>query len=150
MKQLDHFFNWFNRNQLTAYALTRIFLGIALLTRGVFLMNNPGALTKLMDDNMLHAWFAYIAVAHLAGGLSLIFGILTRLGALIQIPILAAAVFVVHAEKGLMMGGQSLELASLVLFLLVIYLLFGAGPLSLDRRFFKHEEGSLSNKAAFN
>lgn len=141
MKQLDNFFDWFNRNQTTAYALIRIFLGIALLTRGVFLMNNPDALTKLIDDNMLYAWFSYIAIAHIAGGLSLLLGIFTRLGALIQIPILTAAVFVVHVEKGLMMGGQSLELASLVLFLLVIYFLFGAGPLSLDQKFFHKKSG---------
>lgn len=151
MQQLNNFFDWFNRNQLTAYALTRIFLGLALLTRGVFLMNNPDSLTKLIDDNNLYAWFSYITIAHIAGGASLLLGIFARVGALVQIPILVAAVFVVHAEKGLMMGGQSLELAALVLFLLVIYFLFGSGPLSLDQRFYKNKQDvSLKESGVFN
>ncbi len=141
MKQLDNFFDWFNRNQPTAYALMRIFLGIALTVRGLFLMNNPDALTRLIDENTQYLWFSAIIISHIGGGLSLLLGIFTRLGALIQIPILTAAVFVVHAEKGLMMGGQSLELAALVLFLLVIYFLFGPGPLSLDQKFFHKKSG---------
>ncbi|MBI5917175.1 MAG: DoxX family protein [Bacteroidetes bacterium] len=144
MQQLDNFFDRFNRNQSTAYASIRIFLGIALTVRGWFLFSNPDALTQLIDDNTLHMWFSYIIIAHIAGGLSLVLGIFTRLGALVQIPILAAAVFVVHAEKGLMMGGQSLELAALVLFLLVTYFLFGAGPLSLDQYFLQKKSGTVA------
>ncbi|MCF8244150.1 MAG: DoxX family protein [Saprospiraceae bacterium] len=144
MKQFDNFFSWFNRNQSIAYSLTRIFLGIALLARGLFLLNNPGALTQLIDENTLYMWFSYITIAHIAGGLSLILGLFTRFGSLIQIPILATAVFVVHAEKGLMMGGQSLELAALVLFLLVIYFLFGSGTFSLDQYFSQKKSGAVA------
>jgi uncharacterized membrane protein YphA (DoxX/SURF4 family) len=139
MQQLDNLFSWFNRNQSIAYALIRIFLGAALLVRGLLLINNPDALTRLIDDNTLYMWFSYITIAHIAGGVSLILGLFTRIGAFIQLPILISAVLFVHAEKGLMMGGQALELASLVLFLLFIYFFFGAGPLSFDRYFFKNK-----------
>jgi uncharacterized membrane protein YphA (DoxX/SURF4 family) len=54
----------------------------------------------------------------------------------VQIPILAGAVFIVHRQDGLFAMGQSLELSALVLFLLVLFVISGAGKLSLDRAVF--------------
>ncbi|RME01834.1 MAG: DoxX family protein, partial [Bacteroidetes bacterium] len=54
--------------------------------------------------------------------------------ALIQLPEVAYAVFFIHAKQGLMMGGQSFELATMTLFLLLVILVYGAGPLSLDAK----------------
>lgn len=76
-------------------------------------------------------WYAYITIGHLLGGICLAIGVLTRLAALLQIPILVGAVSL--SDMGLMMGGQSLELATLVLFLLVVFFIFGAGPLALSK-----------------
>ena len=45
---------------------------------------------------------------------------ITRIAALVQIPILAGAVFIVHRQDGLFALGQSLEFSALVLFLLCI------------------------------
>ena len=61
-------------------------------------------------------------------------GLFTRLGSLMQIPILIGAIFVVN-EKSLMREDQSLELAGLVLFLLVICFIFGSGAKSLGKHF---------------
>ena len=127
----------FDAHQDKAYAYIRIFLGLALFIRACLLFSDPGTLVALASNEKLHVWFAYITIGHLIGGISLSLGIYTRLGALLQIPILASAVFIVHAKAGLMMGGQSLELASLVLFLLVIYLIFGSGSLSVDQYLIK-------------
>ncbi|GAB4242596.1 MAG: DoxX family protein [Saprospiraceae bacterium] len=121
-------------NKDVAYALIRIFLGAALMVRGLFLFLNPEALTKIVDDNSLNMYFSWIAISHLLGGLMLLLGLLTRLGALIQLPEVAYAVFFIHAKQGLMMGGQSFELATMTLFLLLIILVYGAGPLSLDAK----------------
>ncbi|MAT54040.1 MAG: DoxX family protein [Saprospirales bacterium] len=121
-------------NKDVAYALIRIFLGAALMVRGLFLFLNPEALTKIVDDNSLNMYFSWIAISHLLGGLMLLLGLLTRLGALIQLPEVAYAVFFIHAKQGLMMGGQSFELATMTLFLLLVILVYGAGPLSLDAK----------------
>ena len=59
-------------------------------------------------------------------------GLLARLAALVQIPVLLGAVFLIHIEEGLLAPGQSLELAALVLFLLVVFFLFGSGAYSMD------------------
>jgi uncharacterized membrane protein YphA (DoxX/SURF4 family) len=63
------------------------------------------------------------------------FGILTRLGALIQIPNLVGAVLFVHMREGLFTEGQTLEFSLLVLFLLTLISVVGAGRLSIDYYF---------------
>ena len=120
-----------------AYALIRMFLGIALAIRGWMIVSNPEAVFELGVTRELFMWVSFVGIVHLLGGILLCAGFFTRLGAFIQIPILINAIFFVYKHTELMMGGQSLELASLVLFLLCIYFIFGAGTLSLRDYFAK-------------
>lgn len=135
MKQINSCIAWLNNHLNYAYALIRIFLGIALFIRGWVLIQNPDAITQLVGDDKMHMWYSYITFAHLIGGALIAVGLISRLGALVQIPILFSAVFLVHANDGLMMGGESFELATMVFFLLGLVLFFGSGPFSLDRYF---------------
>lgn len=128
--KLDH-------NQRFPYAFIRIFLGVALLIRGIFIFLNPDAILEIASKENLFIWYVYIAIAHAVGGILIAIGFFSRLGALIQIPILFSALFFVHAKDDLMMGGQSFELAAMVLFLLCIYFVYGAGPLSVHQYFKK-------------
>lgn len=126
-----------NQNQQLPYAIIRVFLGIALFIRGEIIFSNPNAIIEVIDQDQLFIWYAYIAIAHMLGGLLIAVGFYTRIGAMIQIPILFSAVFMYHAKDGLMMGGQSLELAIIVLFLLFIYFVFGPGKWSVNYYFRK-------------
>lgn len=132
MKRLADILHWLEVHRDLAYSLVRIYLGIALFVRGWVLLSDPSAITELAGAQKVYWWYSYIIGAHMVGGLLLVFGLLTRLAALLQIPILAGAVFFIHMEQGLMTVGQSLELASLVLVLLFVYLLFGSGLYALD------------------
>ncbi|MCF6213602.1 MAG: DoxX family protein [Flavobacteriaceae bacterium] len=114
-----------------AYALIRIFLGIALFVRGWMILANPESIIELGVARELYMWVSLVGIAHLIGGVLLCIGFFTRLGALVQIPIVFSATFFVYAHTKLMMGGQSFELASLVLFLLCVFFVFGPGPLSV-------------------
>lgn len=80
----------------------------------------------------------FVTLAHLYGGFMLIAGLMTRLAALVQIPVLIGAVYL-HFSEGLLAQGQSLELSILVLFLLVILFIYGPGKLSVDHYFFEWE-----------
>jgi putative oxidoreductase len=120
-----------------AYALIRIFLGIALSVRGWLILSNPDTIIKLGFDREYYMWISLIGMVHLFGGILLCVGFFARLGALIQIPILISASFFVYEHTKLMMGGQSVELAFLVLFLLCIYFVFGPGTLSIRNYFAK-------------
>lgn len=114
----------------------RIYLGLALFAKGVYFASHIGAVMSLLDQGSLdvpRVVLAHvIAMAHLCGGLLLAAGLLTRLAAAVQVPILVGAVFFVHLRDGLFGASQNLELASLVLFLLVLSVVYGGGPWSAD------------------
>ena len=121
----------------------RIYLGLGLLARGLLLITNTS--TGYFIDLLQHSgqsWLTtgvilhYVMLAHFVGGAMLTGGLLTRFAAAVQVPILAGAVFFVHRKDGLFAMGQSLEFSALVLFLLVVFVVSGAGPLSMDRSVF--------------
>jgi putative oxidoreductase len=138
MDKLHRFINWAEAHPKVWLDCIRIYLGLGLFIRGVFIITNTRAefirdlvsrfeFPWLVTAGMLH----YIALAHLVGGLMLTVGLLSRIAAWAQIPILVGAIFV-HRGDGLMSGGQSLEFSGLVLFLLVVFAIGGTGPLSVD------------------
>ena len=135
MKIFNEIVEWLNTNHDLAYSIIRMFLGAALFVRGLILLSDPAAISELAGLNNLYWWFSYITIIHIIAGLLLTLGLLTRIAALLQIPILAGAVFFIHLDQGLMSGEQSLELSVLVLVLLVLYFIFGSGTLSLDHFF---------------
>ena len=138
MEKLRQWIDWAEAHPKVWLDCVRVYLGLGLFIRGVFIITNTRAefiqdLLKRLDYpwiitvGLLH----YISLAHLIGGLMLTVGLLTRIAAWVQIPILAGAVFI-HRNEGLMSGGQSLEFSALVLFLLVTFSVSGAGPVSVD------------------
>ena len=122
------------------FELVRIYLGFGLFAKGVYFVLNVGHVTSFLErggmqvqsvDTMLLGH--YVALAHLCGGLMVAAGLLTRLAAVVQVPILIGAVFLVHLREGFFGADQNLELAVLVLFLLVLTVVHGGGQLSVDR-----------------
>ena len=145
MERLRALLHRFEAHQSLTYFFIRVFLGFALFIRGLIFISDQEALMSLilaggMEWAFPTALIHYITLAHLGGGLMLLFGLLTRLAALVQIPILFGAVFFIHWQEGLFAAGQSLELAALVLFLLVLVFLAGPGDLSMDHHFFGKEK----------
>ena len=152
---------WLHARPDVMIDLVRIYLGVALFFKGVYFMENREYLLKMMEGAG-GLWFApaaiahYIVPAHLVGGLMLALGLLTRVAALAQIPVLLGAVFYVHMPRlseltGLSqetIGRQNLELSALVLFLTVLVLLHGAGRFSLDHLIGKRSEQEPITKPA--
>lgn len=124
-------------HRMLGYDLIRMYLGIALFVRGWLFVADSSRIMVFVEDQNLD-WFLpmaavhYVALAHLVGGLMLAAGLLTCLAALAQLPILFVATFFLHLQEGLLSTSQSLELSALVLVLLIVYSLWGAGPYSLD------------------
>lgn len=142
---------WLDANRDVFLDLLRIYLGIGLLVKGVHFIGNGGALLQTLElRNVPYAGMAlahYIALAHLVGGLFLGAGFLTRIAALVQVPILVGAVFYVHLREGLFTAGQTLEFSALVLFMLLVFSLAGAGRLSLDHFLFQDDVEASPNAA---
>ena len=120
------------------FELVRIYLGLGLFAKGLFFVTHPGDITTLLArtdvplsiDTMIigHA----VAIAHLCGGVMVAVGLVTRLAAAVQLPILFGAVFLVHLREGFFGADQNLEVALLVLFLLALTVVHGGGRLSVD------------------
>ncbi len=114
----------------------RVYLGTGLFFRGLALLATDTGLQQLAGSTSfgLSGLTVYVTAAHLVGGGLLAVGLYTRVAALVQLPILAGAVAVVHWQDGLLSANQSLEFSALVLFLLVLVCTFGSGRWSLDAR----------------
>ncbi len=135
----DHvtFFELGKTHDDVALDVIRIFLGVALFIRGLLFVSDSSAVMDIVAggemDYLLPSLMYYAAIlAHLMGGLMLAAGLLTRIAALIQIPVLVGAVFIALLQGGLFLPNQSLELSSLVLVLLIIFLVFGSGKYSIN------------------
>ncbi len=129
-----------------AFDLLRMYLGVGLLIRGMLFIADANNFMELIGGEsaamlrssvLLH----YVALSHFLGGFMLLAGLLTRVGALIQIPILVGAVFVEEMHGGLTAGTQGFEIAALTLFLLVLIFLYGSGTWSSDYYLFQRQSG---------
>ena len=148
MNRIQQWVAWIRDNPDMMIDVIRVYLGIGLMVRGfLFISHADGiaALVDLSEFSLASAALAhYVTFAHLIGGALLAAGLFTRFAALIQIPVLVGAVSLVHFQEGLLTAGQSLEFSALVLFLLAVVLVVGAGRLSADYYVFvqDHEEAA--------
>jgi uncharacterized membrane protein YphA (DoxX/SURF4 family) len=132
---------WVEEHRGDLFDVMRIYLGIGLFVKGIqFITDIDFLLNVLRQSATIEFKFRpvetfvahYIAMAHLAGGLLLAAGIMTRISALFQLPILVGAVFFVHADSDLLAHNTHFDFAALVLFLLVLIFIHGGGRLSVD------------------
>jgi uncharacterized membrane protein YphA (DoxX/SURF4 family) len=138
---------WVGQNRDVLWDLVRIYVGFALVVKGFAYMFHHRAFTAELEASGVplagSTLAELIALAHIAGGLMMAFGILTRIGAIIQIPNLLGAIFFVHLKEGLFTPSGTLEFALLVLFLLCLVAVVGAGRLSIDWAFSEKRHQSM-------
>lgn len=129
---------WFLDHRSWCMDLIRIYLGVGLFAKGLTFLAHRDALVQTMVDH--HIIWSGMALAHVVilthvfGGLLMAFGMGTRIGALIQIPNLVGATFFVNWSGGIFGFAEELRFSALVLFLLLMFVWYGAGPLSIDAR----------------
>ncbi|HEX9510049.1 MAG TPA: DoxX family membrane protein [Puia sp.] len=131
--------NWGDRHHPKILDLLRMVLGLFLVVKGVIFLNNAAYLRYLIIENrairqspeIITALIYYVTYMHVLGGGLIFLGLYTRLWALLQLPIVFAAVFFVNITSPYV--NSELWLSILVLALLLLFLVIGSGPLSLDR-----------------
>jgi uncharacterized membrane protein YphA (DoxX/SURF4 family) len=110
----------------------RIYLGVGLILKGISFLTHRELLTAL-NGTALSGLAQIVPHIHIIGGALLAIGFLPRLAAVVNIPILLAAVFMVHTpELHTLRGREGFEFSALVLFLLCVIAVRGAGPLSVS------------------
>lgn len=130
--------DWFLDHRAWCMDLVRIYLGVGLFAKGIsFVAHREELLQTMVDHDILWSGTAlahFVILTHIFGGILMAIGIGTRVGALIQIPTLIGATFFVNWSGGIWGFAEELRFSALVLFLLVLFVWYGAGPLSLDAR----------------
>lgn len=139
MNLLNRFCTWGDRHHPAVLDCLRILLGIFLLLKGIAFMQSATYLRDLLIEQnrvsfssaQLSFIIHYVTFIHMVGGLLITLGILTRLSCLLQLPVLIAALFMLDIFKSPV--NSDLWLTIITGFLLVLFLIIGSGPLSLDR-----------------
>ncbi len=143
MNLIKNIQDWTNSHNPKWLALFRVALGAALLLKGVSLLNNLPDFGRLVDENNLSGYKNLIVDSvpwiHIAGGFLIIIGMFTRFAALIQVPILLATILFISSKQGYFSIQTDLAVSLVILFLLLVFILEGSGPLSLAG-YFKEEE----------
>src|SRR5690606_14835624 len=132
--------HWGDDYHSKATDVIRICLGLLILIKGITVIMSRDSVYSLIVDNgrvsfsgvVLAGIVHYIVFAHIVGGIFLIVGLVTRFAAVIQIPILLGAIFFVNIAKGFTIFNSELWLSIIVLLLLVMFWIIGAGPYSMD------------------
>jgi putative oxidoreductase len=136
MDQVERLRRWAEANRDIWIDVMRIYLGIGLMVKGIsFLARGTMLMETMQRAEIGYATGLiahYVILAHIAGGLLLAVGLLTRGAAVMNIPVLLGAVLFAHRREGLFAPAQTLEFACLVLALLVVLTIAGGGRLSVD------------------
>jgi len=118
-----------------ALLLIRIAAGLAFIYHGASILfgafGGPGV-AGFAAHNHFPLWVAYlVGLAQFCGGVSILTGIVARLGALAILPVMAGAIYLVHWQHGfeVIKGGMEYALTQALIALAI--LVAGAGPYSL-------------------
>jgi putative oxidoreductase len=130
---------WGNQHHPAILDVLRIFLGIFLFLKGFAFMQNMAYLQWIIEDqglfNLSHQMLIiimyYVTFVHMAGGILITLGLLTRLSSILQLPIVIGAVFFVNIFKSEL--NSDLWMSVFASVLLILFMLIGSGPLSMDR-----------------
>jgi putative oxidoreductase len=142
MGTLQQIHRWSLAHHPRWLVVLRVALGICLFFKGIFFLANTSTLEELVRGSLVANradWMAiFITWSHLLGGFLIIIGLLTRWAVLLQIPILMGAIVFINTQRDAF-GAFELPFAFIILLLLILFLIEGGGPISLDNFFSKHE-----------
>jgi putative oxidoreductase len=120
------------------FVILRVILGLILAIRGVFFLTSIQPLFHLIKSsslnelNMNMTLALFICWVHLLGGTFIILGLLTRISAWAQIPILIGAIFFINLSSSLSNSISELLLSVFVLILSAWFAMAGGGKISMD------------------
>jgi putative oxidoreductase len=144
MNTINKITTWGDSHHFAWFDLFRIALGAFLIYKGVEFGQNPHEIKALINvDNSSLFGFFYVQIIpmiHIAGGIMIALGIMTRWASLFQIPILVGAIILSLGSGRPMEMYSQLVVSIITLVLLIAFTVYGSGPFSVDAFFKKNED----------
>jgi putative oxidoreductase len=133
IQRLEH---WGEAHHPRYLDILRVALGAFLFIKGIEFATRSSLLPEVLSREVAFSGFLlmilehFIIFAHIAGGFMIATGLLTRVAAIAQIPILLGAL--VFVNWSMMSHFSGFIMGLVVLSLLVWFAIIGSGPWSLD------------------
>ena len=144
MYSLQKIDSWSEKHHPLWLDIFRVLLGIILIWQALYFIANKSAIIVIVQQfgfgfYTMTAAHAIIGI-HLAGGFLIMFGLLTRLAAAIQLPVLLCSFIFVVIPNGFMSLKSEAELTVIIFALVILFLVEGSGSFSLDGYLNRHKE----------
>ena len=132
---------WGNAHHPKIFDIIRILLGTLLVVRSYVYFTNRAYIRELIvttqairqSPGVIWALINYSTYVQLVCGIMLLLGLRTRIAAIILVPLIFGAIFFVNILNPFF--NAELWLSIMVMALLVMFIIIGSGPISLDRLF---------------
>ena len=142
MNVVQQILRWEQPRHKVLFLVLRVILGSIIVIKGIIFLRNIEYLDTLLKHSIfrwdMSFWVYYIAFAHLLGGIFIIMGLLTRVAVLLQVPMLAGAVFCINHWDCILLANGECILSLFVLAMLFYFLAKGSGEISVDRYLKNH------------
>lgn len=136
MRPFDTLVGWADIHHPQWLDYLRMLTGAVLLAKGLSFVLDSDTMQRILHDNgfgFLPVLFMhYVVIFQLAHSVLLMLGLLTRIAALAQLPIVLGACYALLVRPEFSAYQSDLWLALLMLFLLVIFAVTGGGRASVD------------------
>jgi uncharacterized membrane protein YphA (DoxX/SURF4 family) len=137
IQKIEH---WGDMHHAKWLDIARVILGLVVLGKGILFISDTQAQIDWVTRNntfgfsgmLVLALIHVIAFTHLAGGILITLGLVTRFAVVTQIPILIGAVFFVNLTQGFSLLNSELWISIVVLLLMIVFWVIGSGPYSVD------------------
>jgi uncharacterized membrane protein YphA (DoxX/SURF4 family) len=136
--------DWADRHHPKWIDYLRVILGIVLITKGVAYVINKEAVMEMFETS--EYWVIYYGISHyviggsIACGIAIAAGLFTRVAVAFELPALLGSVIFIDMHKNLFALNSELLYSLLILALLLFYLFYGSGEISVDAYLDKHKD----------
>ena len=133
MKLVSNIEDWADAHHPKWLDIIRILLGLVLIAKGISFIRDTDLMSALLFESNAQlrsmAFAHYVIGVQIVAGVMFTFGLLTRVAAFFQIPILVTAIFYMDVTKEFFVISSELPYLILVLSLVVFFFIYGSGPL---------------------
>ena len=137
--------SWADRHHPKWIDILRVVLGIIFIIKGVALIEHREQVIMMMEKSNIDLFTfslssQYVIAFDLAGGLFIAIGLLTRLIVLFQLPIVILSIIFIDYHQNLFALNSELGYLVLIMALVIFFLFYGSGPISVDNYISKRKE----------